>query len=94
MEEQQKRVKIIVSGLVQGVFFRAHTQEEAQSLHLKGYVRNLITGDVEITAEGNELAVNKLIEWSKHGPPMASVTNVQVTYEVSQHNFSSFSIRY
>lgn len=67
-----------VIGKVQGVFFRAHTQEMANNLQLTGWVENLPDGRVEVLACGEEAAVNKLIEWLKVGPPKASVTGVDV----------------
>ncbi|RMF27840.1 MAG: acylphosphatase, partial [Cyanobacteria bacterium J083] len=66
-----KRVKAIVSGKVQGVGFRMHTLKQAKKLNLKGYVRNLSNGNVEIVAEGEDEKVDSLINWAKSGSPLA-----------------------
>ncbi len=60
-ELQKTRVHILVSGLVQGVFFRAHTREKASELFLSGWVKNLPDGRVEILAEGERENLEKLI---------------------------------
>ncbi|NOX44437.1 MAG: acylphosphatase [Caldiserica bacterium] len=89
-----RRVHITVSGRVQGVFFRANTQEVAQRLGLSGYVRNLPDGRVEVVAEGAEEALRKLIEWCHEGPPLARVERVEVRWENPTGEFSGFHIRY
>ena len=66
-----------VSGQVQGVSFRAFTYEAAHDLKLKGWVRNLTDGRVEIVADGAEKAVAQLLEKVKKGPPLARVTDVK-----------------
>ncbi|MEN6463600.1 MAG: acylphosphatase, partial [Syntrophaceae bacterium] len=71
-----KRVHLIVSGRVQGVFFRARTKAMAESLDLKGWVRNLSDGSVEAVFEGSGPAVNEAVEWCRKGPSRAVVTNV------------------
>lgn len=70
--------KITVSGKVQGVFFRASTQQRAQELGLVGWVKNEINGSVSIHVEGEEVAVAALLEWCSQGPPQARVTQVEV----------------
>ncbi|BCX87677.1 acylphosphatase [Methylomarinovum tepidoasis] len=72
----QKRWHIWVSGRVQGVFYRAHTVEAARRLGLTGWVRNLPDGRVEIVAEGEEKALQALLDWCRQGPPLARVTEV------------------
>lgn len=89
-----RRVHILVSGRVQGVFFRANTQEVAQRLGLSGYVRNLPDGRVEVVAEGEEGALRKLLEWCHEGPPLARVERVEVRWENPTGEFSGFHIRY
>jgi len=89
-----RRVHITVSGRVQGVFFRANTQEVAQRLGLSGYVRNLPDGRVEVVAEGDEGALQKLIDWCHQGPPLARVERVEVRWENPTGEFSGFRIRY
>ncbi|WP_455234427.1 acylphosphatase [Thiogranum longum] len=69
--------RCIVNGRVQGVFFRAATQREAQQLGLTGYARNLADGSVEVLACGERGAVERLKEWLWLGPPSANVTGVE-----------------
>ena len=69
-------VRCLVSGRVQGVFFRASTREQAQLLGLSGHVRNLADGRVEVIASGGQAAVETLQEWLRHGPPHAQVDAV------------------
>jgi acylphosphatase len=70
-------VRYIVSGRVQGVFFRASARDEAVRLGLDGYARNLAGGRVEVLASGQETAVAELERWLHHGPPLARVTSVE-----------------
>lgn len=71
------RVNLIVTGKVQGVFFRQSTLQEAQRLGLCGWVCNLPDGSVEIEAEGDEASLRDLVAWAQHGPPMARVDGVR-----------------
>ena len=66
-----------VSGRVQGVFFRASTRDVATDLNLTGHALNLPDGDVEVLACGAGIAIDKLLEWLRQGPPMASVAGVE-----------------
>jgi acylphosphatase len=68
--------KFIVSGRVQGVYFRASTRDKALELALKGYARNLPDGRVEVLAVGGDLAVKELRKWLWIGPPAARVDAV------------------
>jgi acylphosphatase len=70
--------QILVFGKVQGVSFRFHTVEVASKLALKGFVRNLADGRVEIVAYGEPARVSELIEWAKKGPPAARVEKIDV----------------
>jgi acylphosphatase len=76
-----KRLHVFVSGRVQGVFFRAHTQERAQSLGLVGWVRNLPDGRVEVAAEGNVEKLKALLEWLREGSPASRVERVDETWK-------------
>lgn len=71
--------RCIVSGRVQGVYFRGATQQHAQMLGVYGWVRNLPSGDVEVYACGNVAQVDALIAWLWQGPPRAQVIDVAVT---------------
>ena len=67
----------LISGKVQGVWYRAATREQAQRLGITGYARNLDDGRVEVLACGDAEAVTKLGEWLYDGPPLASVNKVE-----------------
>lgn len=84
--------RYIVSGRVQGVFYRASTQKQAQQLGLKGWVRNLSSGQVEAIAQGDEAALTIFEKWLWQGPVAAKVTHVEV-YEECVDDCMDFSIR-
>ena len=69
--------RFLVSGKVQGVFFRASAREQARRLVLRGHARNLPGGRVEVLVAGDPAAVDALAQWLSHGPPMARVDNVE-----------------
>ena len=75
------RIRVIVDGRVQGVFFRARTREMAISLGVTGWVRNLPDGRVEAVFEGAEGAVDNAVGWVSHGPERAVVTSVEAFAE-------------
>lgn len=76
------RRRAVVSGRVQGVFFRQSCQREALRLGVAGSARNLDDGRVEVIAEGEADAVDALVAWCRSGPPRALVTRVEVRAEV------------
>jgi len=88
-----KRARIYVSGLAQGVFYRANAQKEAQRLRVTGYVRNLLDGRVEAVIEGEDLCVNKMIQWCEVGPKYARVDKVEVNNEQYKGEFKDFLIK-
>ena len=88
-----KCIHLIVSGRVQGVFFRANVKNKANELGLRGYAKNLENGDVEVVAEGNEEKIKELIDFIKKSPGIARVTGVQVKHKEPE-NFKNFEIRY
>lgn len=95
----ERAVRVIVSGRVQGVFFRHHTMECARELGLRGYVRNLPDGTVEAVAAGDKEAVEKFIVFCNKGPDYARVDDVKVaeldTETASQlTGLTGFSVRY
>lgn len=71
-------VQARITGRVQGVAFRWHTQEEALRLGVTGWVRNEVDGSVLLHAEGDDVAVSDLVAWCHHGPPSARVSHVAV----------------
>lgn len=93
MTTTQERLHLIASGRVQGVGFRYHTQAKASSLGLTGWVKNLPDGAVEIVAEGPKSALEKLLEWTHHGPPAASVTEVRARWFPALGEMSDFRIQ-
>ena len=88
-----KAVQARVSGRVQGVSFRWHTQERARELGVTGWVRNEPDGSVLLHAEGEDDAVDALVEWCRTGPSMARVTDVAVR-EAAASGATSFETRY
>ena len=84
-----------VYGRVQGVYFRYFVRNVARKLELKGYVRNLASGDaVEIKAEGKKPQLDRLLEELKTGPPGASVKRVETDWSEYTGQFANFTIRY
>ena len=69
--------RFLVSGKVQGVFFRASTREQARALGLRGHARNLDDGRVEVLAVGEDAAIEALAAWLRRGPPAARVDRVE-----------------
>ena len=87
-----QQVRLIVSGTVQGVFFRASTRDQALRLGLGGTVRNLPDGRVEIVAAGPEDKLQQLIAWAKRGPSRARVTDVQIDWEAPHGDWADFQV--
>ena len=88
-----RRVRLIVSGRVQGVSFRAYTERMARSLGLTGWIRNLPSGQVEILAEGPADVLEKLVDWAHHGPSLARVESVEIERLEPTGEFADFRIR-
>jgi acylphosphatase len=88
------RVHVLLSGIVQGVFFRSATKRKADSVDVKGWVRNLPDDKVEAVFEGEEEAVKALTEFCRHGPRGAVVTNIELTRESYIGEFREFEIKY
>lgn len=89
---ERVRAHVLVEGRVQGVFFRAYTQEEARRRGLTGWVRNRSDGAVEAVFEGDRTEVEALVQWCRRGPPSARVLNTEVKFEVFTGEFTEFSI--
>ena len=86
-------VHLIISGKVQGVFFRHNTRKKADELGLKGYVRNLPDGSVEVIAEGSREKLDELVDYLRKGPGIAKVTDINITHKQSE-NFNNFEIKH
>jgi len=89
-----KRLELKIFGRVQGVFYRAETQEKAVALGLSGFGRNEADGSVTVVAVGQESALKKLEDWCRQGPERAQVENVEAKYEEPkpEEKFTSFEI--
>jgi acylphosphatase len=92
--ENNIQIKLVITGRVQGVFFRASTKNEAAKTGVKGYVKNLADGSVQAVFQGDKLSVTKMIDWCHKGPAAARVDNIltQETEKIS--DFSGFEIQY
>ena len=86
-----KCVHLIVSGRVQGVFFRANVKNKANELGLRGYAKNLPDRNVEVVAEGNESKLEEFIEFIKNGPGIASVSGLEIKHKEPE-SFKSFDV--
>ena len=83
------RRRVEVEGRVQGVFFRDSCRREASDAGVAGWARNLPDGRVEAVFEGPPDAVERLVDWCRHGPPRATVTGIRVHVEepTGEHGF-------
>jgi len=87
-------VHVLISGRVQGVWFRASTKEKADELGIYGWVRNTSDGRVEAVFEGEEKKVDEMVKWCHSGPPLAHVEKVEVKKQNPTNTFKEFSIVY
>lgn len=87
----QQTISILVSGKVQGVFFRQSTKEIANRAGICGEIRNTADGKVYIIATGTPGKLEELLQWCHQGPPGAAVNNVE-SKEIPLQNFTGFSI--
>lgn len=88
------RAHVIISGRVQGVFFRAHTRDFARKFGVKGWVKNRPDGKVEALFEGDDEDVGAVIDWCRDGPPGADVSGVNVGWDEYRGEFKGFEIVY
>jgi len=89
------KARVVISGRVQGVFFRANTKQKAEQLGLAGWVRNRSDGKVEALFEGEEKIVNEMIRWCHQGPPSARVEDVEIKKQnIRSYEFKDFSVKY
>lgn len=94
MTEQQQRVRLIIHGRVQGVFFRASTMETAFSLGLTGWVRNRPEGTVETVAEGPAADIERFVKWCHGGPRSARVDKVEQERSTALGDMVGFEVTY
>ena len=80
----KKSVRLYIEGIVQGIFFRSFIKENAEKNNIKGFVRNLDDGRIEIFLEGITNDVNKMIEICKKGPKHSQIKNVEIKPETFQ----------
>ncbi len=89
---ERTRARVLVSGKVQGVYFRANTREQARERGVDGWVRNLRDGRVEAVFEGPAEAVEAMVEWCHEGSPAARVDDVEAEY-ANPEGLDGFEIR-
>ena len=88
------RVRLRITGRVQGVWYRGATEAEARRLGVDGWVRNLPDGSVEALVQGEPAAVRALVAWCRSGPPGARVADVTETVEPTGPDLAGFRIRH
>ncbi|MHB8069415.1 MAG: acylphosphatase [Desulfobaccales bacterium] len=93
-EKEKARVHVIIEGRVQGVFFRAHTRDEATARGLSGWVRNLPDGRVEALFEGEREVLNSMLAWCHQGPRYSYVDRVDPEWQPYRGDQQGFRIVY
>lgn len=88
------RAHAIISGRVQGVFYRMETQSAAYRIGVNGWVRNLADGTVEAVFEGEKGRVEAVLDWCRQGPPNSRVDEVAVDWQKYTGEFSDFRVTY
>ena len=88
------QIKLVITGRVQGVFFRAETKKTADRLGINGYVKNLSDGSVEAVIKGDQESVSQMTEWCRKGPTISKVQSVKTKEISSVSNFNTFDVRY
>jgi acylphosphatase len=86
------RAELVISGLVQGVFYRASAQQEAMRLGLTGEISNLPGGEVEAIVEGPKDQVEEFISWCRRGPAAAKVEDVKVRFSAARGEYRTFRV--
>jgi acylphosphatase len=92
-EATHARVHLVVTGRVQGVYFRASAADQARALGLAGWVRNRLDGAVEAVAEGPRPALERFVAWCHGGPPAAHVDSVETAWGAAGGEEGPFAIR-
>jgi acylphosphatase len=91
---EQQRVRLLVSGKVQGVFFRQALKVVAKKNNVSGWVRNLKDMRVEVVLEGDNKSVNSVIAWARIGPANSRVDDIEVSNEGFKNEFLTFEVLY
>ena len=91
---EQQRVRLLVSGKVQGVFFRQTLKVVAKKNNVSGWVRNLKDKRVEVVLEGDNKSINSVIAWARIGPANSRVDDIKVTNEGFKNEFLTFEVLY
>ncbi len=87
-----KKIHLLISGKVQGVFYRVNTKNKADELGLTGWVKNIPDGKVEVLAEGKERGLKEFIKWCYNGSKGAKVDKVEVEWRDYENKFDNFKI--
>ncbi len=93
-KEEAVRAEVVISGRVQGVWFRGTACETAQSLGLTGWVKNRWDGKVEAVFEGPRSKVQQMVAWCHRGPRLAQVESVDLKWAKATGEFSGFKVAY
>jgi len=91
---KQQRVHLLVTGKVQGVFFRQALKVVAKKNNVLGWVRNLKDRRVEVVLEGDNKSINLVIEWARIGPANSRVDDIEVSNEEFKNEFLTFEVLY
>ncbi len=92
--QENVRAHAVISGRVQGVFFRMETKQAAERCGVFGWVKNRREGTVEAVFEGDKEKVDAVLKWCWQGPPLSSVTDVATKWEEYTGSFSGFDVTY
>jgi acylphosphatase len=88
------RVHVIISGRVQGVWFRTSTKQKADDLGISGWAKNTAEGNVEAVFEGEKAKIDEMIAWCWIGPPLARVSDVKIVPSHSEETYTGFVVLY
>jgi len=94
MSNELVSAHLLISGLVQGVGYRWFVMRKANEYHLKGYVRNLYTDDVEVEVEGNKGLISEFVNELRIGSRSAHVTDIKIKWGDYQGKYKNFDIKF
>jgi acylphosphatase len=94
MANKEYKAKIVLKGLVQGVGFRYFVMKHAHEIGVRGFVKNLMSGEVYVEAEGERYQIEDLFEKLKVGPRSAQVNDYSIEWEDGKNEFSTFEVRH